>query len=116
MLSGDFFLFVLFGDGAIFSDLDDPESFDDNDVTLSSRLINVWNSNPLVGVLGVGLPPVIFPVAFRSVRLFCCSLRVSFTGNLDASSLNMGCRDALGFSISKKRKQGLVLRADLYAT
>ena len=31
-------------------------------------------------------------------------------------SRNIECRGAFGFSISKKRKQGPVLREDLYAT
>ena len=88
-----------FGDGAIFSDVDDPESFDDIDVPLSSRLVSDWNSIPLVGVLGAGRPPVLFPVAFRMAGL-CCSSRVIFTGSPDASSLNMGCHGALGFSVS----------------
>ena len=85
-------------------------------MALSSRLVSNWNSIPLVDVLGAGLPPVLFPFAFILDGLFCCSLHVSFTGNPDASSLNMGCLGAPGFSISKKLKQGPVLRADLYAT
>ena len=116
MLSGVFFLFILFGNGAIFSEVDDPESLDDNHVALSSYLDSDWTIIPLVGILGAGLLPVLFLVAFRLVGLVCCFLRVSFSGSPDASSLNMGCCGALGFSISKKRKQVPILRADLYAT
>ena len=98
--------------------MEDPESVVEPDVSalFFSRLRSDWNSIPRVGVLGVGHPSVLFPVAFRFVGLFFCSLRVSFTGRPEASSLNIGCRGALGFSISKKPKQGPVLRADLYDT
>ena len=60
MLSSIFFLFVVFGDSAVFSDVDDPESFDDNDVALSSRLVSDCNSIPLVGVLGADRPQFFF--------------------------------------------------------
>ena len=91
-----FLLVYPFGDGAIFSDVVDPESFDDKDVALSFRLVFDWNSIPLVGVLGAGRPPFLSPVAFRLDGLFCCSLRVSFTGYPDASSLNLGVVVHLG--------------------
>ena len=84
-----FLLFILFDDCAIFSEVDDPQSFDDNDVALSSHLLFDWNFIPLVGVLGAGVPPVLFPVAFRLVGLVYCSFRDSFTGSPDTSSLNM---------------------------
>ena len=103
--SGVAFWLIRLDDRARFSDVDDLESVPERDVAAPSfsRLWSDWNSNPRVGVLGAGRPPVLFPVAFR----------VSFTVSPDASSLNIGLRGALGFSISKKRKQGPVLRADL---
>ena len=116
--SGVAFWLIRLGDGARFSDMDDPESVPDPGVAAPSFscLWFDWNSIPRVGVLGAGRPPVLFPIAFRFEGLFCYFLRVNFTGSPDASSLNIGCRSALGFSISKKRKQGPDLRADLYAT
>ena len=92
------------GVGARFSEVEDPESVVEADVAAFSfsRLCSDWNSIPRVGVFGVGHPPVLFPVAFRFVGLFCCNFRVSFTGRPAASSLNIGCCGALRFSISKK--------------
>ena len=115
-LSGVASLLILFGGSARFSDVDYPESFDDTDVALSSHLAFERNSIPLVGVLGASRPPVLFPVAFSFDGLLCCAMRVSFTGSPAASSMNIGCLGTFGFSISKKLKQGPVLRADLYAT
>ena len=60
MLSGVFFSFILFGDGGIVSEVEDPESFDDNDVALSSCIVSDWNFIPLVCVLGAGLPQSFF--------------------------------------------------------
>ena len=93
MDSGVAFLLTLLGDGARFFEVEDPESVVEPDVaTLSfSRLCSDWNSIPRVGVFGVGRTPVLFPVAFRFVGLFCCSFCVSFTGRPEASSLNIGC-------------------------
>ena len=63
---------------ALYSQVDNPESFDDTDVALSSRLVSSWNFIPRAGILGAGLLPVLFPVASRLVGLVCCSLLVSF--------------------------------------
>ena len=66
--SNVFFLLARFGDGAVFSEVDDPESPDDVDVSLSDCFFwvsavvdSVWNFNPLVGVRCVAFPPVVFP-------------------------------------------------------
>ena len=82
-------------------------------VDIPSRLLSLMWPHFLFLVFDpIRITPVLFPVAFHFDELFCCSFRVSFTGGPEASSLNIGCRGALGFSISKKRKQGPVLRAD----
>ena len=112
------FWLTLMGDGAKFLDVDDPELVAEPKVAARSFscLWSDWNSIPRISVFGIGRPPVLFPVAFCFDGLICCSFCVSFTGRPEASYLNIGCRCALGFSISKKRKPGPVLRADLYAT
>ena len=66
--------------------------------------ISVCSLVPMVCSLCVGRPPVLFPVACQ----------VSFLGRPVVSScLNIGCWGAVGISMSKKRKHGPDLRADL---
>ena len=110
------FLFTRFGDGSMFSDVDDSETLDIIDVVLTDFRTSDRNFRPLVGVRGTCFPSVLFTVAFLLVGLLCSSFRVSVTVSLDVSSRKKGCHGAFGFSVSKKRKQCPAIRADLYAT
>ena len=71
--SGVFLLFTLFGDGAMFSDVDDPESLDQIGVALFDLRASDWSFIPLDGVRGASLPPVLFTVAYFLVGLLCSS-------------------------------------------
>ena len=84
----------------MFSEVDDPVSPDEFDISLSDCFFgvatvvddSVWNFIPLVDVC-CGFPPVRFPVsfAFRLIGFSCNSFRVSFTGRRVVSSRNMRC-------------------------
>ena len=109
-----FFLLASFGDGAVFSDVDDSESDDELDISLSNFrfgvvtgfVVFILNLFPLVGVRWE-LPPVRFPVgiAFRLIGLSCCFFRGYFVVRLVVPFRNMGCCGGFGDWISKKRKQ-----------
>ena len=123
--SGVFFLFTRFGDVAVISEVDEPESSDEDDLSLSVCLFmvsavfdSVLNFSPLIGVRCgcVNFPSVRFPVAFLLIGLSGNFFRVNFTGSPIVSSRNIGCCGALRSLISKKRKHCPVLRNDLYAT
>ena len=131
---GVLFLFCLLGDGAVSSD----KTHDCSSLSWSSLSdgtgccmmmslfevpagISVCNLIALVCSFCVGRPPVRFPVAlaFRFVGLsvFACPdtfyFWVSFLGRPVSSCLNFGGWGAVGFSMSKNRRHGPDLRADL---
>ena len=118
---GVIFWFCRFGEGEVFSsDIDDQSS---SFSALFVGSISVWRLIPL-GVCNflIGFPTVRFPNAFLFVGLtllvpwLCAdfSCIVSFIWSpVVVSFLNMGCCGACGSFMSKKRKHGHVLRADL---
>ena len=128
------FWFCLLGDGAIFSDAEEKlSSLSESLGAISYRVTPLFALSTAssvcrliprgVCIFLVGLPLVLFPVAFafrsvgRCLFFAAFSCFVSLMGSpVCSSSLSIRCWRAFGFSMSRKLRHDLVLHADLYAT